>query len=122
MLTGSSLLPKLQISILVQLFLLGTLLLLLYIIITFVLISVPLVLITGLALLFIFHFCFSFLFPSFFFFLFRVTLAAYGGSQARGRIGVTAASLRHTHSNARSKPRLGPTPQLKTMPDPQPTE
>ena len=30
--------------------------------------------------------------------------AAYGGSQARG--------LYHSHSNARSKPRLRPTPQL----------
>ena len=29
----------------------------------------------------------------FFFFLFRATLAAYGGSQARGRIGDVAAGL-----------------------------
>ena len=35
---------------------------------------------------------------------------AYGGSQARGQIGATATSLRHSHSNAGSEPRLGPTP------------
>ena len=34
---------------------------------------------------------------------------AYGGFQARGLIGATAASLRHSHSNARSKPCLWPT-------------
>ena len=38
--------------------------------------------------------------------LFRVTPVAYGGSQARGRIGVVAAGLRHSHSNARSEPHL----------------
>ena len=38
----------------------------------------------------------------FFFCLFRVTPAAYGGSQARGQIGVAAASLCHSHSNAGS--------------------
>ena len=30
--------------------------------------------------------------------------AAYGHSQARGRIGAAAASIRHSHSNARSEP------------------
>ena len=35
---------------------------------------------------------------------------SYGGSQARGQIGVVAAGLRH--SGARSELRLQPTPQL----------
>ena len=35
-----------------------------------------------------------------------------GGFPARGPIGATAADLRHSHSNARSKPHLWPTPQL----------
>ena len=47
---------------------------------------------------------------------------AYGGSQARGLIGAVAAGLRHSHSNARSKPSLQPTPQLTATPDPSPTE
>ena len=34
-----------------------------------------------------------------FFLLFRSVPMAYGGSQARGRIGATAASLHHSHSN-----------------------
>ena len=58
----------------------------------------------------------------FFFGLFRALLAAYGGSQARGPIRAGAASLHHSHSNARSKPCLQTTPQLTTTPDPQPTE
>ena len=37
---------------------------------------------------------------------FRATDTAYGGSQARGPIRATAAGLHHSHSNARSKPRL----------------
>ena len=36
----------------------------------------------------------------------RATPAANGGSQARGRIGATASSLRHSHSNKGSEPRL----------------
>ena len=44
--------------------------------------------------------------------------AAYGGSQARGRIGAVATSLRQSHSNAGSEPRLQPTPQLTATPDP----
>ena len=40
------------------------------------------------------------------FFLFRAAPMAYGGSQARGLMGATAASLRHSHSNARSEPCL----------------
>ena len=48
--------------------------------------------------------------------------AAYGGSQARGRIGAAATGLRQSHSNSGSEPHLQPTPQLTAMPDPQPTE
>jgi len=44
--------------------------------------------------------------------------AVYGGSQARGLIKATAASLPHRHSKARSEPLLQPTPQLMAMPDP----
>ena len=51
-------------------------------------------------------------------FCFRVTLAAYGGSQARGRIGATAASLHYSHSNARCEPYRPPTLQLMAAPDP----
>ena len=50
--------------------------------------------------------------------LFRAALEAYGGSQARGRIGTTAASLCHSHSNVGSELHLRPTPQLKATPDP----
>ena len=51
-----------------------------------------------------------------FFLLFRAAPMAYGGSQASGLIGATAAGLHH--SNARSEPRLRPTPQLMAIPDP----
>ena len=44
--------------------------------------------------------------------------AVYGGSQARGRIGTSAAGLCHSHSHAESEPRLRPIPQLTAMPDP----
>ena len=44
----------------------------------------------------------------FFFCPFRATPTAYGGSQARGPVGAVAASLRHSHSNAGSKPCLQP--------------
>ena len=44
------------------------------------------------------------------FLLFKATPMAYGGSQARGQIGAVAASLHHSHSYARSKPCLQPTP------------
>ena len=54
---------------------------------------------------------FSFLF-------FRAESTAYGGSQARGRIGSTAASLHYSHGNAGSKPCLRPTPPLMVTPDP----
>ena len=50
--------------------------------------------------------------------LFRATPAAYGDSQASGRIGAVAASLHHSHSHARSELRLRPTPQLTATPDP----
>ena len=62
----------------------------------------------------------TFLFPSlsFFFLLFRATPMACGSSQARGLIGATAASLPHSHSNARSELHLQPTPQLTATPDP----
>ena len=53
-----------------------------------------------------------------FFFFFRTTPSAYGGSQARGRIGATAAGLHHSHSNARPEPCLQPTPQLVAMLNP----
>ena len=44
--------------------------------------------------------------------------AAYGGSQARGLIGAVATGLHLSHSNARSEPRLQPTPQVTETPDP----
>ena len=40
----------------------------------------------------------------------RAAPAAYAGSQARGLIRTTAAGVCHSHSNARSKLRLRPTP------------
>ena len=49
---------------------------------------------------------------------FRATPAAHGGSQARGRIGATAAGLHHSQSNAGSEPRLRPTPQRTATQDP----
>ena len=53
-----------------------------------------------------------------FFVFFRATPVAYGGSQARGLIRAIAPSLRQSHSNARSKLRVQPTPQLTATPDP----
>ena len=47
----------------------------------------------------------------------RAALAAYGGSQAKGRIGAVATSLCQSHSNAGSELRLQPTPQLIATPD-----
>ena len=49
---------------------------------------------------------------------FRATPEAYGGSQARGPVGATVASLHHSPSNWGSKLCLRPTPQLWAMPDP----
>ena len=57
----------------------------------------------------------------FFFFvfgLFKAVPAAYGGSQAGGRIGATAAGPHRSQSNAGSEPCLQPIPQLTAMPDP----
>ena len=65
---------------------------------------------------FVLLFCFWFL--VFGFCLFRAAPVAYGCSQARGPIGAVASSLCQSHSIARSKPRLGPTPQLTATPDP----
>ena len=61
-----------------------------------------------------FAYPFLFLFHFLFFWLFAFSKAApttYGGSQARCQIGAVAAGLHHSHSNARSEPRLQPTPQ-----------
>ena len=68
------------------------------------------------------RYLFIYLFKFIFSCLFRTVPMAYGGSQARGPIGAVAAGLRHSHSHARSEPRLQPTPQLVTTPTPQPTE
>ena len=57
---------------------------------------------------------------SFLLLFFRAAPAAYGGSQARGRIRATAASLHHSHVG--SEPRLRPTPELMAMLDPLPTD
>ena len=46
----------------------------------------------------------------------------YGGSQARGRIGATAASLHHSHSSAGPELRLGPMPQFMAKLGLQPSE
>ena len=73
-------------------------------------------------------FCFFlFFFLSFVFFVVVVVVVivaislaaptAYGGSQARGRIGAVATGLRQSHSNTGSKPHLRPTPQLTAMLD-----
>ena len=56
----------------------------------------------------------------FFFCFFRVAPMAYGGSQARGIMGATAASLCQSHSNTGPELHLQPTPQLTAMPDPWP--
>ena len=60
----------------------------------------------------------SFLLFFFLLLLFRATPVEYGGSKARGRIVAAAASLCHSHSNARYEPHLPPTPQLTATPDP----
>ena len=59
-----------------------------------------------------------YLFIYFLFFVFLAAPSAYGSSQARGRIGAVTVGLRHSHSNARSKPSLQPTPQLTATLDP----
>ena len=50
--------------------------------------------------------------------LFKASPGTYRSSQARGRIGAVATSLRHSLSNAGSEPRLQPTPQLTATLDP----
>ena len=62
----------------------------------------------------------DFVFSAFWFFvlLFRATPMAYGGAQARDPIVTVAAGLHHSHSNARSKPRLQSIPQLTATLDP----
>ena len=64
------------------------------------------------------YFFFFFFFFLSFFSLFRATLAAYGGSQAKGPIGAVATGLQQSHSNTGFKPCLQPTPQLMAMPEP----
>ena len=54
----------------------------------------------------------------FLFLSFRATPAAYGGPQARGRIGTVAVGLHHSHSNAKSELHLRPTPYLTAILDP----
>ena len=54
----------------------------------------------------------------FFFGLFRATPMAYGSSQSKDRIGAAAAGLHRSHSNAGSKLRLQPTPDLTATLDP----
>ena len=55
----------------------------------------------------------------FFFSFFRAPHSAYGGFQARGGTGATAAGHSHSHSHNESKlRRLWPTPQLTETPDP----
>ena len=54
-------------------------------------------------------------------FFFKATPAAYGNSQARGRIRAAAAGLLHSYRSAGSKLHLQPTPQLTAIPN-QPTE
>ena len=47
-----------------------------------------------------------------FFCLLRAVPTPYGGSQAKVRIGATAAGLCHSYSDSGSEPCLRPTPQL----------
>jgi len=54
----------------------------------------------------VYMFCSFFFFFLVFFAISWAAPAAYGGSQARGRIGAVAASLRQSHSNAGSELRL----------------
>ena len=60
---------------------------------------------------------FFFVFLVFFFAVSWATPAAYGSSQARGRIGAVASGLHQSHSNVGSEPCLQLTPQLTAMPD-----
>ena len=53
-----------------------------------------------------------------FFLLSRAAPAAYGYSQARGRIGAVATGLGHSHSNSRSELPLSLIPRLMPTPNP----
>ena len=71
--------------------------------------------------------CFRNVFFFFFFFFFvfcpfRDAPEAYGGFKAMGLIGAVATGLRQSHSNARSEPRLQPSPRLTAVLDPEPAE
>ena len=57
-----------------------------------------------------------------FVFLFRAAPAAYGSSQAKGRIRAAADGLHHSHSYARSEPHLQNMLQLAATLDPEPTD
>ena len=69
----------------------------------------------------------DFILFSLFFVFSRATPMAYGGSQARGLIGIIATDLCQSHRNVGSKPRLRPTPpaqgnarsELRLRPTPQ---
>ena len=61
--------------------------------------------------------CCCFFFCFLFFVFFKAPSMAYGGSQAKGRIGAVAADLRRNHSNSGSEWRLQPTPQLRATLD-----
>ena len=58
------------------------------------------------------------IYPNIVLFFFKGWTCTAGGSWARGLIGAVAAGLCHSHSHARSKPCLQPTPKLMAMPDP----
>ena len=51
----------------------------------------------------------------FIYFAFRATPSTYGSSLARSRNGAAAASLHHSHNNARSEPCLRPSPQQRQI-------
>ena len=65
----------------------------------------------------LFYFLFIYLFIYCLFVFSRASLAAHGGSQARGQIGAVAAGLRQSHSNVGSEPSLPPPPKLRATPD-----
>ena len=69
---------------------------------------------------FAFYFlCIDIRFTFIFFYLFAISWTApmaYGGSQARGRIGAVATRLCQSHSNTGSELRLQPTLQLTVTP------
>ena len=54
---------------------------------------------------------------NFFLYFFRAMSVACEISQMRDQMGATIASLRHSHSSAKSELHLQPTPQLMAIPD-----